>query len=249
MHRPRILITGVNGRIGQVLIPHLQESFTLFGLDIVPYEGDDAIRTADITEEDEVRAVFESFSPLDYVIHLAANASLAADWRSALMTNIDGTWNVFSVASRYDVRRVVFASSNHATGGHEGVPPTLHLQADPPTIRVGDPLRPDSPYGISKITGEAIARYFYDLYGIEAVCLRIGSVLTDDDPTKDDRHRCTWLSYRDLRHLIDRALMADETFPGFGIYYGVSRNERRFWDLSNAEAELEYHPADDASVM
>lgn len=249
MHKPRVLITGAKGLIGQVLIPHLQESFTICGLDLVPSTAWDSIRTANIIQEDEVQAVFESFSDIDSVIHLAANASLEADWRSSLMTNIHGTWNVFSAASQHDVRRVVFASSNHATGCYEGVPPTLHLQPNPPAIRVDDPLRPDSPYGISKIAGEAIARYFYDLYGLEAVCLRIGSVLRDDDPTQDDRHRCTWLSHRDLQHLIDRALLADETFPGFGIYYGVSRNQRRFWDITNAEIELEYQPEDDASRL
>jgi hypothetical protein len=34
----------------------------------------------------------------------------------------------------------------------------------------------------------------------------------------------------------------------FGIYYGVSNNKRRFWDISNAEAEIDFHPEDDASV-
>jgi nucleoside-diphosphate-sugar epimerase len=249
MKKPRVLITGVNGLIGQVLIPHLAKTFAIRGLDIVPSQKGGSFRTADITEREEVQAVLDAFSPIDRVVHLAANPSVEADWHSALMTNIHGTWNVFFVASQFNVKRVVFASSNHATGCYEGIPPSLHRQPDPPTILVDDPIRPDSPYGISKITGEAIARYYYDLHGMEAVCVRIGSVLKDDDPTRDDRLRSTWLSHRDLRHLMDRALLADETFPGFGIYYGVSNNERRFWDISNAETELGYRPKDDASVL
>lgn len=249
MGKPRLLITGANGLIGQIMTLHLGSVFDICGLDIAPFPTDSFIRKANIANEDQVRAVFDEFSPVAYVLHLAANSSANADWQSVLMSNIHGTWNVFSIASQNKVKRVVFASSNHATGYYEGIPPTLHRQPRPPTIRVNNPVRPDGPYGISKIAGEAVARYFYDHHNLEAVCLRIGSVLKDDDPTKEDRHRSTWLSHQDLKHLIRRALLANENFPGFGIYYGVSRNGRRFWDISNAETELGFHPKDDASIL
>ena len=84
---------------------------------------------------------------------------------------------------------------------------------------------------------------------VEVVCLRVGSVLPDDDPTRESRHRSAWLSHRDLRHLVRRALLADQAFPGFGIYYGVLRNSQGFWDISNAETELGFQPADDASKL
>lgn len=248
MSKPGLLITGANGLIGKILIPHLIEAFDLRGLDVRPSSTSSLIREADIRKEEEVREVFQSISPVNYVVHLAANSSADADWQSVLMSNIHGTWNVFSLASRHKVKRVVFASSAHATGYYEGRPPELHLQDLPAAIRVSDPVRPDGPYGISKIAGEAIARYFYDRHRLEAVCLRIGSVLEDDDPTKKDRYLSTWLSHQDLVRLIRRSLLADKNFPGFGIYYGVSKNRRRFWEISNAEQELGFHPNDDASV-
>jgi nucleoside-diphosphate-sugar epimerase len=249
MGKPRLLITGARGLIGQILMPHLGCVFDVCGLDIAPSISDSLIRQADISNEDQVRAVFDEFSPVDYVLHLAANSSAAADWKSVLMSNIHGTWNVFSIASQNKVKRVVFASSNHTTGYYEGIPPTLHRQPVPPTIRVNDPIRPDGPYGISKIAGEAVARYFYDCNNLEAVCLRIGSVLKDDNPTNEERLSSTWLSHQDLKHLIRRALLTEEFFSGFGIYYGVSRNGRRFWDISNAKIELGYHPVDDALIL
>lgn len=249
MGEKRLLITGANGLIGQILAPHLAVTFDICGLDIVSTDTDRSIRKADIANEKEVREVFIEFSPIHYVLHLAANSSDNADWKSVLMSNMHGTWNVFSIARQNKVKRVIFASSNHVTGYYEGNPPTLHRQPRLPTIRSNEPFRPDGPYGISKITGEAIARYFYDRYELEAVCLRIGSVLKDDNPIIKDRHRSTWLSHQDLNLLVGRALIADENFPGFGIYYGVSRNARRFWDISNAEAEIGFDPKDDASNL
>ena len=77
-----------------------------------------------------------------------------------------------------------------------------------------------------------------------SICLRIGSVTKDDDPRIDPRFKSTWLSHRDLVQLVRKSLTADVKF---GIYYGVSNNAKRFWDISNAEAELGYHPEDDAS--
>lgn len=245
---PRVLITGVKGLIGTILRFHLAESFDLYGLDRFP-ASESYIYQADITQADQVSSVFKACSPLKYVVHLAADPNSDAPWDSVLGNNINGTWNVFLQASRRDVKRIVFASSNHVTGSYEGNPPTLHHDPNPPRITITDPIRPDGPYGISKAAGEAIARYFYDHHGLEAVCLRIGSVLKDDDPTQVARHRATWLSHRDLRQLVERSLMAEEHFPGFGIYYGVSRNGGRFWDISNAERELEYNPQDDASRL
>jgi nucleoside-diphosphate-sugar epimerase len=120
----------------------------------------------------------------------------------------------------------------------------LHTKDNPNLITINDPIRPDGFYGVSKATGEAIARMYYDLYGLESICLRIGSVLKDDDPHSNPRYESTWLSHRDLVQLVKKSLLADVKF---GIYYGVSNNKRRFWDISNAVSEINYQPEDDAS--
>ena len=112
---------------------------------------------------------------------------------------------------------------------------SLHREQDPRKITVNSPLRPDSLYGVGKIFGEALARYYFERFGLEAVCLRIGSVLADDDPAQSARLRKTWLSHRDLVQLVRRSLLADVKF---GIYYGVSNNTGAFWSLANARAEL-----------
>ena len=56
----------------------------------------------------------------------------------------------------------------------------------------------------------------------------------------------TWLSHRDLIQLVKRSILSEVKF---GIYYGVSNNKGKFWDISNAQEEIGYEPQDDASLM
>ena len=242
----RILITGINGNIGTVLRNALTDSHDLYGLDENgPYS--EHVIAADIAEYGEVVRVVQQFSPLDVIIHLAGNPSVKASWESVLRANIIGTRNIFEAAREVQVRRVVFASSNHVTGAYEGFAPNLylHTQHEPIKISPQDPIRPDSDYGVSKAFGEAVARYYCARWGIEAICLRIGAVLPNDDPTRDLHSRKIWLSHRDLVQLVEKSLSANVTF---GIYYGVSNNKGMFWDISNARADLDYEPVDDGST-
>jgi uronate dehydrogenase len=128
------------------------------------------------------------------------------------------------------VRRVVFASSNHAIGMY---PVTEQLGLD-------CALRPDGFYGLSKVWGEALARMYWDKHGIESVCVRIGSCL--ERPT-EPRHLSTWFGHRDLLHFIDRCIEAEDV--GFLTVWGVSANTRSWWDNSGAE-RLGYRPTQNA---
>ena len=161
-----------------------------------------------------------------------------------LKNNIIGIKNVYECARIYNVKKVIFASSNHVTGGYERIPSKLHKEDRPRLIKVTDEIRPDSDYATSKVFGETIARQYFELYGIASICIRIGTVIEDDDPTKSERTMRTWLSHDDLLQLIRKSLLAKVSF---GIYYGVSNNKGRFWDISNAEKEIGYIPKDDAS--
>jgi hypothetical protein len=245
MMPPKLLITGSSGLIGKILWRGLADSFDLYGVDISPVEASDHVFRADISNPEQLRVVFERIPLLAYVVHLAGDPHADALWQSVLTNNIVGTKNVFEMAKEVKVRRVVFASSNHVTGAYEGFPPGLHTQMDPVLVTPQDPIRPDGYYGVSKAVGEAIARMYVERYGLESICLRIGSVLKDNDPTRDPRHLSTWLSYRDLVQLVKKSLSAKVRF---GIYYGVSNNKKRFWDISSAGAEIGYHPEDDASA-
>ncbi len=241
----KLLITGCNGLIGKILWDNLAGSFELYGLDRKPRSRNSKVFQADITASEQIMAVFDRIPSLKYVIHLAGDPRVDAPWESAFAANIGGTKNVYEAAQKHGIKRIVYASSNHATGAYEGFPPSLHSQPKRTLITTRDAIRPDSFYGVSKAAGEAIARMYYELHGLESVCLRIGSVVQDDNPTRDARMASTWLSHRDLVQLVRRSLLADVKF---GIYYGVSNNTNRFWDFSDAEHDLAYHPEDNAAT-
>ncbi len=213
----KLLITGCNGLIGKILWDNLAGSFELYGLDRTADAASSKVFQADITIDEQVAAVFDRIPALEYVIYLAGDPRVHAPWESAFAVNIGGTKNVYEAAQKHGVKRIVYASSNHATGAYEGFPPSLHSQPKRTLITSRDAIRPDGFYGVSKAAGEAIARMYFELHGLELVCLRIGSVVNDDDPTLDARMASTWLSHRDLVQLVRRSLLAD---VHFGIYYG-----------------------------
>lgn len=246
MDRMRLLITGINGLIGKVLHEALKERHEIYGLDREePFS--ERVVSADIAEYGQVAAVVKQFQPLDAIIHMAGDPRVDASWESVLRANIVGTRNIFEAAREFDVPRVIYASSNHATGAYQGFEPDTYTftQPDPPMVSPQDPVRPDSEYGVSKVFGEALARYYSDRWGIRAICLRIGAVLKDDDPTRHSQNRRIWLSHRDLVQLVEKSLATDVVF---GIYYGVSNNKGSFWDISNARADLGFEPVDDGST-
>lgn len=245
MNKKKLLITGINGRIGSIIQGPLGDNHQVYGCDRAgPFQG--RVLQVDISISEEVLQFFQERGPFPYLVHLAANPEVDAPWDDVLRSNIIGTRNIFHAARRFDTRRIVFASSNHVSGGYEGFPPQLHLKEAPELVSPSDPIRPDSHYGVSKAFGEALARYYYERWEIASICLRIGSVLEDDDPGGSLRHRKTWLSHRDLVQLVEKSLLAE---VGFGIYYGVSDNEGRFWDLMNARKELGYEPQDNAAEV
>ena len=242
----RFLITGINGLIGTVLRNALQQTHTIYGLDL---EGEfsEQVLSADISDYQQTAQVVKQFRPLDAIIHLAGDPRVDASWESVLQANIIGTRNIFEAAREFQVPQVVYASSNHVTGAYHGFEPTLYkyTQPGPPMISTQDPIRPDSDYGLSKAFGEAVARYYFDRWGIKAICLRIGAVLKNDDPTTESQNRRIWLSHRDLVQLVEKSLASDVTF---GIYYGISNNRDAFWDISNARADLGFAPEDDGAT-
>jgi nucleoside-diphosphate-sugar epimerase len=251
-----VLVTGSSGLIGGVLAERLSPDFELRGFDRQP--GSIPGVVADLADREQLDTACRDVAA---IVHLAGASQVDADWADVLSSNVAGTVNLFEAARANGVRKVVFASSNHVVGGFEREhAPDLYGLEDDRTIGVDEPIRPDSPYGVSKAFGEALARFASEEHGIDVVCLRLGSVVEPDDPWEaaragggDDaeirnrfrRYRATWLSHRDCAELFRAALRAE---VGFAIAYGVSANPRRFWDLEPGLRTLGWWPADAAPV-
>jgi uronate dehydrogenase len=229
----RVLITGAAGTIGRALREGLRGAYPVLRLsDIAPLgeagPGEELV-PADLRDLAQVEA---AMAGVDAVVHLGG-MSVENTWEIVHEANIVGCYNVFEAARRQGVRRVVFASSNHAIGFHRR------------SKRIDDTamFRPDGNYGLSKLFGEGLGRLYADKHGIACVALRIGSW---QPKPKDLRMLSTWLSPRDGVHLFRRALEA----PGlhFEIVYGASDNDRGWWDNPGG-ARIGFAPQDNAEVF
>ena len=165
------LITGGAGFIGSNIVDELlQRGETVRVLDNLSTglaENLASVRDrisfceADIRDLEKIRPCFEG---ADYVIHLAALASIPrsiADPITSNAVNVDGTLNVLVAARDAKAKRVVFAASSSAYGDN----PVL------PRVETHEP-RPLSPYALMKLTGEYYCKVFTTIYGLETVSLR-----------------------------------------------------------------------------
>lgn len=244
-------ITGAAGRIGKLLTKGLSERYelTLFIRETKP-DASLRLRTvrADLSKAEEVKGIFEG---LDAVIHLAANGSIRAPWESALTTNIVATYNVLEEARRAGVIKFVFASTNHVQNGYVmGETPATSYTSyvkSKGLIKLTDPPAPDSLYGVSKLFGEDLGRYYARFFGIQFVALRIGGVAHKKAPPirrgkADEAHgRAMFLSERDCVELVIRALEVDTEYL---VAYGISNNKERIFDLTETRRKLGFHPKD-----
>jgi uronate dehydrogenase len=187
------------------------------------------IMLADLSDADAVSAAVQG---VDAIVHLGG-VSVEGPFHPILMANILGVYNLYEAARRHGVKRIVFASSNHVTG--------FYRQSE--TINAKHPARPDGMYGVSKAFGEDLSRFYFDRYGIETACVRIGSSFAEP---RDRRMLASWLSFDDLYRLITACL----TTPvlGHSIIFGMSDNAVTWWD--NAQARhVGYVPRDSSDVF
>src|SRR5215216_5100378 len=100
----KILITGINGLIGNVLRDAFQNRYEVYGLDL---EGEfsDRVLSADLSDYQQTARVLNQVGPMDAIIHLAGDPSVQASWESVLSANIIGTRNIFEAARECGVPR------------------------------------------------------------------------------------------------------------------------------------------------
>lgn len=230
--KKRVLITGAAGTIGSELASRLADRYDLrlhYHRELPEDAPEQDCVIADIAQAGALDA---AMSGIDAVVHLAGEPSTGADWESVHQANIIGTYNVFEAARCAGVPKIVFASTNHVMGMYD------RDQSWP--VYADQPVRPDSLYGVSKAFGESLARHYVDRYGLSIICLRIGWFLPRPH---DEIGLWMWLSPRDCAQIVWRSI--ESPLP-FGIFYAISANSRRHWDITNAIEQLGYRPEDDA---
>ena len=224
-----LLITGAAGDVGSHLRRELAGKYDLRLSDIKPIKALAAGETSapgDIAKMSDMLRVTKG---VDAIVHLGG-FSVEGPWDMILRANIVGCYNLFEAACRNGVKRVLFASSNHATGFYKREQKIDHRVLP----------KPDSRYGVSKAFGEQLGSLYADKYGMEVFCMRIGNVTV---APPDKRRLSNWISPRDFARLVTVGI--ENPNIGFEIVYGVSDNKRSWYDNSNAH-RLGYQPQDDA---
>jgi UDP-glucose 4-epimerase len=169
------LVTGGAGFIGSNIVDELlrrgETVRVLDNLSTGRLENLAATRERITFDEADIRApekIARCFEGVDYVIHEAALASVAAsvvDPASTNAVNVDGTLNVLLAARDARVKRVVFAASSAAYGDNPRLP-----------LRETEEAQPLSPYALTKLAGECYCKVFFQVYGLETVALRYFNV-------------------------------------------------------------------------
>lgn len=181
----KVLITGITGMIGKHLASLLQaEGLEVFGISRatssfryadhnMPYQH----FSGDILDVKFLREVWTKVNP-DLVYHLAAQAYNGESWKAEDTTyhlNIQGSRNVFEVCRDITPKARIIPACSSAEYGM--VPDDmLPIQEDK------TPLRPITPYGVSKAAMEMMARQFHLNYSMDVVLPRLFIHLGPDHP-------------------------------------------------------------------
>ena len=233
MSRLTVLVTGAGGRIGPHILGQFLERYDLKVLDRREVSGIPETILADLQDRDVLRRAMEG---VDVVVHLAATSDEAPFVEQLVPNNVIGTYNVFEAAREAGVRRIVFASTGQTVNGRKMQTP----------IHTADPPSPMTTYGVTKVFGEILGRFYFDQHGIEFIAIRIGAFQPYDSDWLRQKHgpHNVWLSPRDLVNLLTLAIEK----PGitYAVVNGTSKPPHEVLSLDEARAVLGYEPVDDA---
>jgi uronate dehydrogenase len=227
----RILMTGAAGGLGRRLRDRVKEFADIVRLsDLADFgpagEGEEVV-LCDLANRDEV---FKMCEGVDAILHFGG-VSTEVEFEPIMNGNILGLVNLYEAVHKLGIRRVVFASSNHTVGMY---PTTQILDATMPP-------RADGYYGLSKVWGENLSRFYWDRFGIETVCLRIGYCFPEPGT---HRQMSTWLALDDMVELLRRSLLTPRV--GHTIAFGVSDNPGKWWD-NRCASHLGYVPKESSA--
>lgn len=177
--RMNILITGVTGFVGSHLARYCLQipGANVFGTVLSHHLGDELDRVRDIqdkitllecnlTNRVAVSRALQKAKP-DRIFHLAAQSFVPTSWQSpedTLFTNVFSELNVFEGLRELGLNPpVVLACSSEEYG--------LVREEELP-VKENNPLRPLSPYAVSKVAQEKLGFQYYHSYGTKAILTR-----------------------------------------------------------------------------
>lgn len=263
MAKKSILITGVNGLVGNAIYRWLvkqPDKYNVFGLDrqaerstrVAEGEGM-AVPQSHFFQSDlsSIEKLTACFKDIDSVVHMAADPNTEASWESVLHNNMEGGYHVFEAAKIAGVKRVVYASTVQVVTGYARCEEPYksiaecHFENVPESF---EPLKatqrawPINLYAASKVFGETLAQVYSSSTDLSCLCIRIGSVNSEDEIIpKLIPVSCT---QRDISRLAECCIQAPASLK-FDIFFGMSRNQHAWTDMENAARKIGYEPIDE----
>lgn len=265
MAKKNIVVTGASGYVAGRMLPALREKYDVTLLDVKTTDRDgnevEGVQIVDLenTDRDSYRQYFQG---ADAVVHSGFKGTV--DWGHQNYwkesDNVRMCYNVYQTCVEEGIKRIVVMSSNHACDFYERL-----IWSDQLDFATTDMLPlSDNFYGWAKSTYEHLAFVFAtgnatDGKRLESVHIRIGAPrenimegMSADSLGQMHRELGAYLSARDLSQLVIKSLEAenieDENGVPFQVFFGISGNTHRFWNIDNARRVVGYAPEDDSQI-
>lgn len=239
-----ISIIGGLGTIGKMITGPLSQKHNVTIIDIAA-DNRNGIK-ADASDPEELcAAIPDNTNVIINLISIPTTDDLIPVQRFDENANafLKTTYVIYHCAVMKQLKKVIFASSNHVTDYYEtGGDSTLGRE-----INVSDYPYSKGLYGILKLAGENIGHAFSKQYGLDVINLRIGTARLNEKQeilVDVNRYKKTWLSEADVVQIFEKAIEKDIKY---GTYYAVSDNVGKPWDISNLECDLGFRSLINAS--
>ncbi len=237
----KIIIFGGSGEIGSILYPALIKEYDVTIGDIVkPKYEVSKYQYIDISQYEQVKDILAQ--NYEVVINLVGMEEVVDIPNNKIFTEmlgkyLIGVYNILDNMAHFKIKKIVQTSTNHVTDFYEKNGYSL-LNRE---INPSDYPKSKSVYASLKLAGESLCFNYHYAFDISCICLRIGTARKGINKNIEPLLRSSRTMIYD-EDLIDLYKCAIKTEIDYGIYYGVSNNTNKPWDISNAINELKYKP-------
>ena len=173
----KILVLGAGGQIGTELVPHLQKNYGYDNViaadlrpEIVAKLGENSRAVVMNALEMEAYAKFVKSEGIDTIYNLVALLSATGEKNPQLAWNINmgALLNSLNIAQEY--KCAIFTPSSIGAFGEN----TPHYKTPQDTV-----MRPNTIYGVCKVTGEMLSDYYHTRFGVDARSVRFPGIISN----------------------------------------------------------------------
>lgn len=175
-----ILVTGGNGYIGSQMCKFLDKNHNVVSFDKVYRNDSQNQEIGDLTNKDDITGCFE-WNDFDLVVHLAALSGVEKDkeeYNNYYNNNVLGTLNLLSVMKDFNVKNILYASSCSVYGDNYYAKESTNLKNQPRSI-----------YGLTKLFGENLVKFYSENHGFSYQIFRIFNVIGGDGESEFNSRR------------------------------------------------------------